>query len=200
MFELGRPARGVRLEVSSGWARPRTDHMHKSIDIPMPVGTVLQACDAGEIIVADRTDNSDAGRWVGVRHRSGLVTRYMHMSVVDVDVGDQVARGARLGLSGNTGTSSGPHLHLNGLVPWAMLSDVAEDLGGVPRSGWGSPHWNELYSIPLEPYVPVDGYREIVVAEAFDQGIPLYRPRRRRELAVAVAAIAVGVLAHLLLG
>ena len=206
MFYLGRPILRSDLPsgvtVSSGWARPRDGgaRMHRSIDIPCPTGTPIRSVDSGVVIVADRSDNSAAGKWVGVRHRTGLISRYMHFDRVDVDVDQEVGKGTVLGLSGNTGSSEGPHLHLNLRVPEALLEEV-ERAVGKPRSGWESrPAWGSSYSIPAEPWVPVDDYRAIVRTEAAEQGIPLYRRRYPPELVAGAGALLVGVAAHLLLG
>lgn len=205
MFRLARPILRedlAELVCSSGWARPRDGgaRLHRSLDFPCPTGTPVRAVDAGVVIVADRTDNSAAGKWVGVRHRSGLISRYMHFDRVDVDVDQEVGKGSVLGLSGNTGSSEGPHLHLNLRVPEAMLDDVAGELGGVPKSGWGSADWGSSYSIPGEPFIPCDRYRDIVRSEAAAQGIPLYRRRFDRELVAGGIILGIGIAAHLLLG
>ncbi len=173
LFELGRPvATDVHALVSSGWARPRGDRLHRALDIPMSEGTPVLAVDAGTVIRAKTTATGDAGRWVGVRHASGLISRYIHLSRTLVSVGQVVARGDKVGLSGNTGRSSGPHLHLDLRVPTAMLVAV-ERAAGKPRSGWGPEMKPYGHSIPGEPWVPVDEYRAIVKREAAEQGIPL---------------------------
>lgn len=199
MVELGRPVvSDLRLEMSSGWARPRGHGPHFAADVPMPVGTVLAAVFDGTIVHVDRADNSDAGRWLALRHRDGTVFRYLHMERVDVEEGQRVRQGAALGLSGNTGHSSGPHLHGDLSVAEARVAAVLRALGGTPRTpptgttGWG-------VKVPLEPFLPVDVYRQVVVDEAAAEGIPL-RPaflraqRRRAAVGLGIAtALAVGI-------
>jgi len=51
------------------------------------------------------------GKWVLVRHTNGLSTLYAHLSVISVSVGDQISGSSVIGYSGNTGYSTGPHLH-----------------------------------------------------------------------------------------
>jgi len=51
------------------------------------------------------------GRYIEVDHGNGLVTRYSHMSANYVNVGDSVSANQQIGASGNTGRSTGPHLH-----------------------------------------------------------------------------------------
>jgi hypothetical protein len=176
LFELGRPvAIDVHAIVSSGWARPRGDRLHRALDIPMPEGTPVLAIDAGTVIRVKTEAKGDAGRWVGVRHPSGLVSRYLHLSRPIVEVGQSVARGERIGLSGNTGRSSGPHLHLDLRVPFAKLAEVQRAVG-KPRSGWGPEMKPYGYSIPGEPWIPVDDHRAVVVREAAEEGIPIRAP------------------------
>ena len=53
------------------------------------------------------------GKYVQLRHPGGWQTLYAHMSSVSVQKGQYVSRGGRLGLSGNTGYSTGPHMHFS---------------------------------------------------------------------------------------
>lgn len=168
---------GVVLKVGSGWGH-RDDHMHWGLDIAMPVGTPLIAMADGEVVHADSTDDSDAGKHVAVRHANGMVARYLHMSRVDVRRGQVVARGAVLGLSGNTGRSSGPHLHLELRVPAELLPEV-EAAVGRPSTGWGSSMPPYGIAIPGEPWVPVDGYRLTTIAKSKGYGIPFHKDRVR---------------------
>jgi len=52
------------------------------------------------------------GKWIMVRHENGLSTVYGHLSVISVSVGEQVETGSVIGYSGNTGHTTGPHLHI----------------------------------------------------------------------------------------
>lgn len=174
LFDLGRPTHpDVQTIVSSGWARPRGDRIHRALDIPMPVGTPIHSVDAGVVVRAKREDVGDAGIWVGVRHSSGLISRYIHLSKTLVALDARIERGDVIGLSGNSGNSVSPHLHLDLRVPLHLLAAV-ELAVGKPRTGWGPAMAPYGYSIPGEPWVPVDGYREIVEREAREQGIPLH--------------------------
>jgi hypothetical protein len=180
LFDLGRPVpTDVRAIVSSGWARPRGSRLHRALDIPLATGTPILAVDAGTVVRVDADERGDAGRWIGVRHASGLTSRYLHLSRTLVEVGQAVARGERIGLSGNTGHSSGPHLHLDLRVPFAMLADVELEIGR-PRSGWGPALGRFGHSIPGEPLVLVDGHRAVVEREAAEQGIPIRPPIAHR--------------------
>ncbi len=87
----------------------RLPSLHEGIDFVAPVGTPVLATAAGEVI---RAEYSGAyGNLVELAHKQGFVTRYAHLKSIDVMVGDQVAQHAALGALGNTGRSTGPHLH-----------------------------------------------------------------------------------------
>jgi murein DD-endopeptidase MepM/ murein hydrolase activator NlpD len=105
--KLLRPIAGGTLTGSFGDAR--AGHTHEGIDLATPIGTAVDAAGSGRIIYAG--PSSGYGLRIDVDHGNGLTTRYGHLSRLDVKVGDQVKAGGVLGLSGNTGDSTGPHLH-----------------------------------------------------------------------------------------
>ena len=82
---------------------------HKGIDIAVPTGTAVLASCGGTVTVAGW--QSGYGYVVYLRHEDGRETRYGHLSKVLVSVGQSVTQGQRIALSGNTGNSTGPHLH-----------------------------------------------------------------------------------------
>lgn len=82
---------------------------HKGIDISVPVGTGVLAAKGGTVVTA--AYSSTAGNYVAISHGDGIYTYYMHCSSLNVSVGQQVAKGQRIAQSGNTGISTGPHLH-----------------------------------------------------------------------------------------
>lgn len=84
------------------------------IDYAVPVGTQVLSAHKGTVIKADTTDDSANGKYVVVRFREGKNVWefwYLHLSKVSVKYGQQVALASTIGLSGNTGHSTGPHLH-----------------------------------------------------------------------------------------
>jgi murein DD-endopeptidase MepM/ murein hydrolase activator NlpD len=86
---------------------------HSGLDIAVPVGTRVRAVREGVVLEADATgQNSGYGHYVKIDHGGGQHSLYAHMSTLAVEVGDQVAVGQVIGRSGNTGYSTGPHLHL----------------------------------------------------------------------------------------
>ncbi|ARU94206.1 murein DD-endopeptidase MepM [Tatumella citrea] len=82
---------------------------HRGVDFALPVGTPVLAVGDGEVITAK--NGGAAGNYVALRHGRQYMTRYMHLSRVLVKPGQKVKRGDRIALSGNTGRSTGPHLH-----------------------------------------------------------------------------------------
>jgi murein DD-endopeptidase len=163
----------IKAIVSGGWGRPRRRRkppIHRGLDLRVDVGTPVWAIDGG-VVIRVQDDRSDAGIWVGIRHARGVVSRYLHLSATRVEVGQAVRRGDVVGLSGNTGRSEGPHLHLDLSVPGELLAEL-ERVVGAPRGGWGAPT-RIGYRIPAEPWVPVDGYLMRVKREAARDGIPL---------------------------
>jgi murein DD-endopeptidase MepM/ murein hydrolase activator NlpD len=184
---LGRPIRG-KAEAMSGWGRPREGHSHAGIDIPVPIGTPVYAMADGQAVRVQVTNGGDAaGIWVGVKHASGLVSRYMHLSRVSVALGARVRRGQQVGLSGNTGISnSGPHLHVDLKAPSELLPAIAA-AGGKPAGGWGPMVTPYGFGIPGEPWIPVDSYAARTIADARSNGLPLYTERRGQLLPVLLA-------------
>ncbi|OIV47557.1 murein DD-endopeptidase MepM [Sodalis sp. TME1] len=82
---------------------------HRGVDFAVPVGTPVLAVGDGEVMVSKR--DGAAGNYVAIRHGRQYMTRYMHLKKLLVKPGQKVKRGDRIALSGNTGRSTGPHLH-----------------------------------------------------------------------------------------
>lgn len=87
----------------------RHGRAHQGVDIAISTGTPLYATFDGKVRIAQRLGGY--GNLVVIRHDNGLETFYGHMSRIDVKVDDIVHAGDVIGLSGNTGHSTGPHLH-----------------------------------------------------------------------------------------
>ena len=83
---------------------------HRAIDIAAPIGSALLAADGGFISFAGWTDVG-YGYLVVIDHNNGFLTYYAHMSQIYVYEGQAVERGQVIGAVGNTGWSTGPHLH-----------------------------------------------------------------------------------------
>ncbi len=88
----------------------KTMRMHHGVDFTAPVGTPIYATGNGVVIRAER-NNHGYGLMVEIDHGYGYITRYAHMSEIEVRRGQEVKRGEVIGKVGNTGTSTAPHLH-----------------------------------------------------------------------------------------
>ena len=82
---------------------------HNGVDIAVPVGTRVRSPWAGR--VSDTLYNSSGGKQMIVDHYNGYKTGYAHLSEWKRNKGDRVAAGSVIALSGNTGNTTGPHLH-----------------------------------------------------------------------------------------
>ncbi|PKH26954.1 murein DD-endopeptidase MepM [Enterobacterales bacterium CwR94] len=102
---------------------------HKGVDFAMPLGTPVLAVGDGEVVIAKRS--GAAGNYVAIRHGRQYTTRYMHLKKLLVTPGQKVKRGDRIALSGNTGRSTGPHLHYE---IWVNNQAVNPLTAKLPRS------------------------------------------------------------------
>lgn len=88
---------------------------HNGIDFRASVGTNIKSALSGTVEGVGNTDTVPGcysyGKWILVRHDNGLSTLYAHLSLIKVTVGQRVSTGEVIGYSGNTGYSTGPHLH-----------------------------------------------------------------------------------------
>lgn len=104
---FGRSVAARRLYVSGS---------HNGVDFGVPIGTKIMSVAAGTVLGVGDTDTAcrgvSFGRWVFIRHDNGLSSIYAHLSVISATEGQRVEAGDVIGYSGNTGYSTGPHLHL----------------------------------------------------------------------------------------
>lgn len=84
--------------------------MHNGVDFAAPTGTPVLAIQSG--IVMTVAEDGAAGKYIKIKHANGEVSSYLHLHAQDVDVGDSVSTGQRIGEVGSTGRSTGAHLHL----------------------------------------------------------------------------------------
>jgi hypothetical protein len=147
-------------------------HKEKSayaVDFPQDIGTPVHAARGG--IVREIKEDSNTGcadpscasdgNFVRIDHGDGTVGIYFHLDFegAAVAAGEQVAQGQLIGYSGNTGFSSGPHLHFavqdfyrqSLPLKFVELFDIS---GGIPFKGAELPSQNKLQSLPAEPYAP----------------------------------------------
>ncbi len=108
----------------------RWGRLHAGTDVGVPIGTTVRASRGGQVITAGWVGGY--GNCVIIDHGDGVATRYGHLSEVTVSVGQYVDQGEQIALSGNTGRSTGPHLHfeirINGeaVDPLPYLYQTAE--------------------------------------------------------------------------
>ncbi len=88
---------------------PRWGRMHQGIDIGVETGTKVKASASGKVVFAD--DMGGYGKLVVVEHKEDYFTAYAHNSKIKVKEGNKVKKGSIIALSGNTGSSTGPHVH-----------------------------------------------------------------------------------------
>lgn len=100
------------INPAPGTIKTQGLHGYNAVDFGGSIGTAIRAAQSGEVIVAKTGGwNGGYGNYIVVRHKNGTQTLYAHLSRVDVGVGASVAQGATIGALGNTGKSTGPHLH-----------------------------------------------------------------------------------------
>jgi murein DD-endopeptidase MepM/ murein hydrolase activator NlpD len=102
--------------------------IHTGIDLHGDTGDPVRATANGRVTTASW--HGGYGKMVEIDHGNGLSTRYGHMSVIDVKVGDQVRIGQTIGKIGSTGRSTGPHLHYE-----TRINDEAVDPQRFLRAG-----------------------------------------------------------------
>ena len=107
-----KPISGGR--ISSGFGprtapKPGASTYHKGVDLATPTGTTVWASCGGTVTFAGW--GGAYGNVIFIDHSDGRQTRYAHLSKIYVSVGQHVDQGQRIAASGNTGRSTGPHLH-----------------------------------------------------------------------------------------
>ena len=131
-----------RLHLTQGYGHTKfalrnrgtyINNFHAGLDFSASVGTEVLAAQGGRVIGQGDTDVRRScvswGKWIVVEHENGLSTLYAHLSHIGVEYGSIVKRGDIIGYSGNTGFSTGPHLHFGvyaskglKIVPYEQIS------------------------------------------------------------------------------
>ncbi|WP_405727873.1 M23 family metallopeptidase [Streptomyces sp. NBC_01537] len=127
--------------LTAGFASTGTHwaHRHTGQDFAVPVGTPVRAVGDGTVVLAGCGDGF--GNQIVIQHPCGYYTQYAHLSLLEVEPGDRVRTGDRIGLSGSSGNSTGPHLHFEVRVTPLLGS-------GVDPVPWMAEHGVVLQDTP----------------------------------------------------
>ena len=123
---------GQRFDVFTGAAG-----FHRGVDYGVPIGTPVVAVGAGRVKAVGHSER--AGNFIKLAHAAGYESAYLHLDRVHVKAGDVVAANDVIALSGNTGRSTGPHLHYElrlagiALDPLASMPPSSVALGPIAR-------------------------------------------------------------------
>jgi len=145
----------VTAAPGSAYGAPRPSGPHNGVDYPAPIGTPVAAIAPGKVVAV--SEGARSGKFVRVLHDDGTISGYAHLSSQDVKRGDTIAPGQIIGKVGNTGNSTGPHLHLTvrdrsdkTIDPTTLFGKPAQDAlaGGPPVEDQGPPADSPLASLP----------------------------------------------------
>ncbi|UUN28408.1 M23 family metallopeptidase [Streptomyces sp. FIT100] len=109
-----KPVGHYTLSASFNQGGAMWSHKHSGQDFAVPVGTPVKAASTGVVVKAGPNGGGDGpayGNAIVIKHGNGRYTQYAHLSKINVRIGQSVHAGSAIALSGNTGNSSGPHLH-----------------------------------------------------------------------------------------
>ncbi|WP_432181843.1 M23 family metallopeptidase [Streptomyces sp. NBC_00063] len=108
------PVKSYKLSAGFGLGGNMWSHKHSGQDFAVPIGTNVMAAHGGTVVKAGPNGGGDGpayGNAIVIKHANGTYSQYAHLSRIDVHIGQTVSTGQHIALSGNTGNSSGPHLH-----------------------------------------------------------------------------------------
>ncbi|WP_374196980.1 M23 family metallopeptidase [Streptomyces sp. ISL-100] len=109
-----KPVKRYSLSATYGKGGGMWASKHSGQDFAVPVGTPVDAVHGGTVVKAGPNGGGDGpayGNAIVIKHANGTYSQYAHLSKIQVTPGETVKTGERIALSGNTGNSSGPHLH-----------------------------------------------------------------------------------------
>ena len=128
-FCMPTPSRVVTSNFGNRWGRP-----HKGLDIKVYIGDTIRAAFSGKVRIV-RYEAGGYGKYIVIRHPNGLETIYGHLSEQLVSENQSVRAGEVIGLGGNTGRSTGSHLHFE-----VRTKDDTADESTVEPWGWLKQH------------------------------------------------------------
>jgi murein DD-endopeptidase MepM/ murein hydrolase activator NlpD len=112
----------VNGPITGAFGEARPGHMHAGIDISAPSGTPIRAADSGRVVLMAYTGGY--GNYTCVQHTGSLSSCYAHQSRFGTSSGAGVRQGQVIGYVGNTGSSTGPHLHFEARVGGSPVSPL----------------------------------------------------------------------------
>lgn len=115
---------GLRFNPVSG-----RREFHDGIDIAVPIGTPVVAPRGGDVLAVGYS--ASFGRFVRLLHDDDYISFFAHLNSIDVSTGDRVKQGDHIAYSGNTGWSTGPHLHF-GLFRAGQFVDPLAYINPIP--------------------------------------------------------------------
>ncbi|MFE4371393.1 M23 family metallopeptidase [Streptomyces sp. NPDC056835] len=108
------PVKRYKLSAGFGIGGGMWASKHSGQDFAVPSGTPVHAVHSGTVVKAGPNGAGDGpayGNAIVIKHKDGMYSQYAHLSQIKVYVGERITTDKLIGLSGNTGNSSGPHLH-----------------------------------------------------------------------------------------
>lgn len=121
----------MKKVITTSAYKIRGGRLHRGVDVKMDIGDPVVAAEAGKVIIS-KYNKGGYGNYIIIKHDNGTQTVYGHLSSRLKDVGAVVQRGELIALSGNTGRSTGPHLHFE-----IRFGDVNIDPATVYNFGEG---------------------------------------------------------------
>ncbi|GGZ83216.1 peptidase [Streptomyces subrutilus] len=109
-----KPVEKYTLSATYGKGGTMWSHKHSGQDFAVPVGTPVKSAAAGTVVKAGPNGGGDGpayGNAIVIKHANNTYSQYAHLSRIQVKIGQKVRVDQKIALSGNTGNSSGPHLH-----------------------------------------------------------------------------------------
>lgn len=110
--KAGTGSKGIFKHPAPGAVKTQGIHGYNGIDFGAPIGTPIYAAAGGQVIISKSGGwNGGYGNYVVIKHDNGSQTLYAHASEVVAGAGEWVSQGDKIATVGNTGKSTGPHLH-----------------------------------------------------------------------------------------
>lgn len=120
-LEFFRPVPGI-ITSNYGW-REQYQREHKGVDLRLNIGDTVRAAMSGTVSKV-AFDKDGYGHYVKLLHADGMETLYGHLQCATVEVGQEILSGEAVGLGGNTGNSTGPHLHFEVRIDGAAVNPL----------------------------------------------------------------------------